>query len=302
MIPQHVQKVTFFAVVLPSDHPALSQHASQYNPYGNPADKFNTASVSPGRAPSSLSVKSPELVEALNKLDRNGLVTADVDLFVVYEGDRRQLAIRVQVIELAGKQVIHTDLLVAQITLPPHHRFPGMYKDTAEIKPLDAGECTKGDWMCRVGNWLKSFSGCSDKKRVGGGKPHGPGGRGHGGHHSGKHDPLHRHRFSRPRHGLRKFMISVVIPILIGAAAGVGIGILSVFIAEFVGGIIMRIRGRRNPGYTGINTNDTDVVDRKELVAETQDEEAEDEPLPVYQPMSFDAVPGYADKKDEDQQ
>lgn len=227
-------------------------------------------------------MKSPELLEALNKLERTGLVTADVDLFVVYEGDKRQLAIRVQVVELAGKQVSHKDLLIAQITLPQHHRFPGTYSETARIKTLEDGGCAAGDWKCRVGNWLKSLSGCG-KKGIFGGRPHPAGGRPGG--HPGAGGFNQRHRFhKRPGHGLRKFMISVVIPILIGAAAGVGIGILSVFIAELVGGIVMRIRGRRHtvPEYT-------EIVDTKE------DSEDAEEPLPAYQPMSFDAVPEYTD-------
>jgi UPF0716 family protein affecting phage T7 exclusion len=54
-----------------------------------------------------------------------------------------------------------------------------------------------------------------------------------------------------------KFIISVVIPVLIGAAAGVGIGILSVFVAEIVGGIILRVRGRRNAEYVEVDTKDS---------------------------------------------
>jgi UPF0716 family protein affecting phage T7 exclusion len=54
-----------------------------------------------------------------------------------------------------------------------------------------------------------------------------------------------------------KFIISVVIPVLIGAAAGVAIGILSVFVAEIVGGIILRVRGRRNAEYVEVDTKDS---------------------------------------------
>ena len=46
-----------------------------------------------------------------------------------------------------------------------------------------------------------------------------------------------------------RFIIHVVIPVVIGAAAGLGIGIVSVFIVEIVGGVIMRIRGRRAAEY-----------------------------------------------------
>jgi len=288
LVPQHVQKVTFFAAVLPPDHPVLS--SPHQNPHHNPHHNSNSPAVASGHGPSSLSVKSPDVVEALNKLDRNGLVTADVDLFVVYEGDKRQLAIRVQVVELAGKQVSHKDLLIAQITLPQHHRFPGTYSETARIKTLEDGGCVTGDWKCRVGNWLKSLSGCG-KKGIFGGRPH-PAGR-PGGGHPGAGGFNQRHRFhKRPGHGLRKFMISVVIPILIGAAAGVGIGVLSVFIAELVGGIVMRIRGRRSnaPEYI-------EIVDTKEPIEQVEEEDVE-EPLPVYQPMSFDAVPEYTDSEE----
>ena len=76
-----------------------------------------------------------------------------------------------------------------------------------------------------------------------------------------------------------RFIISVVIPVLIGAAAGVGIGILSVFIAEIVGGIIMKVRGRRCVQYVQIDEN----------------EDEEEEALPVYE--ESERVPDYTDEK-----
>jgi len=79
-----------------------------------------------------------------------------------------------------------------------------------------------------------------------------------------------------------KFIVSVVIPVLIGAAAGVGIGILSVFVAEIVGGIIMRVRGRRNAEYM--------QVDRKDSLDGHIEEE-----LPVYEEV--EETPVYSDEK-----
>jgi hypothetical protein len=50
-----------------------------------------------------------------------------------------------------------------------------------------------------------------------------------------------------------RFIIHVVVPVLIGVAAGVGVGIISVFVAEIVGGLLIRIRGRRaEPDYQEI--------------------------------------------------
>jgi hypothetical protein len=79
-----------------------------------------------------------------------------------------------------------------------------------------------------------------------------------------------------------KFIISVVIPVLIGAAAGVGIGILGVFVAEIVGGIIMRVRGRRHSEYV--------EVGRKDSLDGPLEEE-----LPVYEEV--DETPAYTDEK-----
>ena len=77
-----------------------------------------------------------------------------------------------------------------------------------------------------------------------------------------------------------RFIISVVVPVLIGAAAGVGIGIFSVFIAEIIGGLILRIRGRRAGEYV--------EIDRK-------DDDSDDEELPVYEEM--EEAPEYAEEK-----
>jgi hypothetical protein len=79
-----------------------------------------------------------------------------------------------------------------------------------------------------------------------------------------------------------KFIISVVIPVLIGAAAGVGIGILSVFVAEIVGGIILRVRGRRNAEYVEVDTKDS------------LDGQIEEE-LPVYEEVEETST--YSDEK-----
>jgi hypothetical protein len=171
----------------------------------------------------------------------------------MYEGDVRHLAIRVQVVEVQGKCVIHKDLLTAEIVLPQHPHKQGQ---------IDKTNCATGDWNCRFNAWLKSLT-CGNR---------------HSGFRDGKFDEYHRQRFHRPRHGFMRFIISVVIPIVIGAAAGVAIGILSIFVAEIVGGIILRVRGRRNAEYV--------EIDRKEAV---------DEELPVYEEV--DETPKYTDEK-----
>ena len=193
----------------------------------------------------------------MNKLERNGLVTADVDLLITYEGDVRNIAIRVQVVEVEGEEVIHKDLLTAQITLPQHHRtIDGQGHHHPHPHSPHGSECPERDWVCRAKAWMKSLTApCGTREGPRG--HHRPGGYHRGGQHG---DPggYHRHRFNHPRrHGFMKFIISVVIPVLIGAAAGVGIGILSVFVAEIVGGIILRVRARRNAEYVEVDTKDS---------------------------------------------
>lgn len=260
LIPQQIRKLTFLAAVIPPDHPSL------------PAPTECVGAI-----------KAPEVIDALNKLDRNGLVTADVDLQVTYEGDVRNIVIRVQVIEVEGQDVIHKDLLNAQITLPRHHRtVDGQdHRRPHPHSQLPYVSCAERDWVCRAKEWFKSLTApCGTRE--------GPRGHHRGGHHGGgpgreHHGGYHRHRFNHPRrHGFMKFIISVVIPVLIGAAAGVGIGILGVFVAEIVGGIIMRVRGRRHSEYV--------EVGRKDSLDGPLEEE-----LPVYEEV--DETPAYTDEK-----
>jgi len=254
LVPQRVRKLVLLAAVIPPNHPALP------------------AQQSVG------SVKAPEVLDALSKLDRTGLVTADVDLFIMYEGDVRQIGIRVQVTEVEGQGVIHKDLLTAQITVPrrPHPTLPqGAPHAHGYGQGHPAGpqpeQCQPSDWKCRFSNWLKSFAPqhkpCG---RPGGQFRHRP--EGHGGDY-------HRDRFHRPRHGFMRFIISVVIPVLIGAAAGVAIGIVSVFIAEILGGLLLRIRGRRQVEYVEVDLKDDEI----------------DDELPVYEPM--EEAPEYTEEK-----
>lgn len=219
----------------------------------------------------------------MSKLERTGLVTADVDLFITYEGDTRQVMIQVRVTEVEGCMVVHKDLLTAQIILPQHQKNIDGHKNDGPDSPppSQSANCGPSDWICRLTNWVNSLTPCGLRPL----RSEGPDGRrpdfrGDSHRHPGGN---HRHRFNRPRHGFMKFIISVVVPVLIGAAAGVGIGILSVFIAEFVGGVIMRIRGRRNARYT--------EIDRKD------DDEADDagEELPVYEELQ--ESPAYPEEK-----
>lgn len=216
----------------------------------------------------------------MNKLERNGLVTADVDLFITYEGDVRNIVIRVQVVEVEGQDVIHKDLLTAQITLPRHpHNIDGQGHHHHHPHSSHESTCAEGDWICRAKTWVKSLTApCGS--REGAREHHRPGGHHRGGPHN-DHGGYHRHRFNHPnRHRFMKFIISVVIPVLIGAAAGVGIGILSVFVAEIVGGIISRVRGRRTAEYVVVDTKDS------------WDEQIEEE-LPVYE----EETPTYSEEK-----
>lgn len=249
LIPQKVRKLNLLAAVIPPDHPVLSSSQEHV----------------------ATSVKSPELIDALNNLERNGLVTADVDLFIMYERDVRHIAIKVQVIEVEGEEVIHKDLLTAQITVP---RLVHGDKNHPQIAPgpLPETKCHSSDWKCRLSNWFKSFSGHGCRGR--------PASHRQGQEHR-RPGEYHRHRFHhRPRHGFMRFIISVVVPVLIGAAAGVGIGIISVFIAEIIGGLILRIRGRREGAeYVEIDRKDDDF----------------DEVLPVYEEM--EEAPEYTEEK-----
>ena len=279
LVPQRVRNLSLFAAVLPPNHPALSAGDT-----------------------GSAQVKSPDVVEALAKLDRNGLITADVDLFVTYNGDTRVLGLRVQVVQVEGKQVVHKDLLTALIATPRPPSLAHGHGHSHPAGPNDAhpsASCPSSDWKCRVSNWVKSLMG---HKPCAGGRYHGmrprPGTGVHGEQrrpdesfrgHGGNGD-YHRHRFHRPRRGFMRFVIHVVVPVLIGAAAGIAIGILSVFLVEIVGGIVMRIRGRARDGMEY-----HEITDAKEYVAGEEEEE-----LPVYE--ETERVPEYTDTDEKRQQ
>jgi hypothetical protein len=272
LVPQRVQKITFFAAVLSSDQ------------------------TLPGAEPGS--VTSPELIEALNKLDRTGLITADVDLSIAYEGDVRIILIHVQVLELEGCTVSAKDVLAVKLALPRIQDGMGRHHGGSHRPHPQQKVCDSGDWLCRVSNWFhslgKSHHGCKGKGRQGSKESgerhhhdHHDGEHKHGDEHSGEHGAdhanhggYHRHRFNRPHHGVMRFIIHVVIPVVIGAAAGVGIGILSVFVAEIVGGVIMRVRGRRTTEY--------EIVDK-------DDDAGFDDALPVYE--EGEMVPAYTEGK-----
>jgi predicted RNA methylase len=83
-----------------------------------------------------------------------------------------------------------------------------------------------------------------------------------------------------------RFIISVVIPVLIGAAVGVGIGILSVFIAEIAGGVIARIRGRRATEYVEVDVKGNDCDDYCAM---------EGDELPQY--VELPQAPAYIEEK-----
>jgi len=246
LIPQSIQKMTFFAAVIPSDHPTL-----------------------PGAEPGSIT--SPHLIEALHKLESTGLITADVDLSIAYEGDVRTILVHVQVLELEGCAVNNKDLLTVKLAVPgieggngPHHH-PRPQEKTCESR----------DWICRISNWFRSLV---KPHRCAGGKGRHPDWKDEEGYHN--HGGYHRHRFHPPRRGFMRFIIQVVIPVVIGGAAGLGIGIVSVFIVEIVGGVIMRIRGRRAAEYC-------EVVDK--------DDEVFEEALPAYE--EGEMVPTYTAEK-----
>jgi hypothetical protein len=263
LIPQRVRNLSLLAAVIPPNHPALS------------------ASANPESGPTSLSVKSPDVVEALAKLERNGMVTADVDLFVTYEGDLRLLAIRVRVLQVEGQVVTSRDTLTAIISTPQPAPSNHKYSHPNSPTEVDAGMCVEGDLKCKLTSWLKAlvWGGSCQKGVMAGGRPHfrhGHGKPGHHGHHGGWH---RHHKHKRPgRHGFMRFIIHVLVPVSIGAAAGVGVGVLSVLVAEIVGGLVMRLRGRASRQYDEIDTRDED-----------------EEQLPAYE--VGEAVPRYSDEK-----
>lgn len=258
LVPQVVSRLKFFAAVLPSDHPGL------------PSVEDNVA------------LSHPAEVEAFSKLQRNEMITANVDLFVMYEGDMRQIGVHVQVIEIEGKAVIHKDILTAQITVPriseaPHGHAqsrPASLPVTTEERPGPP----ESEWKSRLSAWLNMIH------------PHRPCNRGgrrparpqeeEEAHYRGHRGQYHRHRFSRPHHVFRRFVVTVLVPIFIGAAAGVAIGVVSVLIAEVIGGLIARVRGEQEPDYIEIDVKDDDESD---------------EDLPVYEELG--AAPEYRDEK-----
>jgi len=249
LIPQRIQKVTLFAAVIPSDHPTL-----------------------PGAEPGAIT--STHLIEALHRLESTGLITADVDLSIAYEGEFRNILVHVQVLELEGCAVNHKDLLTVKLAVPRIDGGMRHHQSHEHPRPSEK-TCESGDWICRVSNWFHSLI---KPHRCAGGKGRNPEFKDGEGHRT--HGGYHRHRFHRPRRGFMRFIIHVVIPVVIGAAAGLGIGIVSVFIAEIVGGVIMRIRGRRAAEYY-------EVVDK--------DDEEPEEALPVYE--EGEMAPAYTAEK-----
>jgi len=275
LIPQHVQKVTLLAAVVPPNHPAL------------PSSQLDVSEI-----------KSSEVVSALHNLERNGLVTADVDLLVANDGEMRRIVIQIRVVEVEGTAVYHKDLLTAELILPqrPAPKYdpqydpmghggmgkklpgPGHHLPMAE-GDRETPKCDASDWKCRLSAWMSQFT-PAHRRPCGGRRPgaHGrPSDDGERGPSSDVyHGDYHRNRFHRrPRYGIMRFILSVVVPIIIGAAAGVGIGILSVFIAEIVGGIIFRIRGgRREVEYVIVDGKDDELprYEEEEEIPEYTDE------------------------------
>jgi hypothetical protein len=245
LIPQKIRKVTVLAAVIPPNHPALPQ--SQ-----------DTGAV-----------KTPEVIEALSKLERNGMVTADVDLAIKHEGDQRHIQIQIQVVQVDNQSVVHKDVLIFNIIMPlPQSATPNIALPI-HSEANEGVKCAPHDWLCRASSAIKAIGGGCRRP----GAPFRQDGHHKGPH--GQHPHGHHRRPDRPRHRFTRFLLSVVIPVVIGAAAGVAIGILSVFVAEFVGGVIIKIRGRRNVEYREIDMKDD-----------------EDE-LPVYE----EQAPAYTDEK-----
>jgi hypothetical protein len=209
----------------------------------------------------------------------------------------RTILISVQVLELAGCTVSAKDVLAVKLALPRLEDAMGRHHGGHHHTHPQQNACASGDWLCRASNWFHSLGkprhGCKGKGRQS--KESGEHHRHHHHHHEegehkhgdGEHGTDHanhrggysRHRFNRPHHGVMRFIIHVVVPVVIGAAAGVGIGILSVFVAEIVGGVIMRVRGRRTE-YA--------IVDK-------DDDAGVDDALPVYE--EGETVPAYTEEK-----
>jgi hypothetical protein len=264
LIPQRVRKLSLLATVISPNEPGLP--------------------------PTIGAIEAPEVVSALKKLERNGLVTADVGLSVMYTDDTRDIIIRVRVVEVEGKVVIHKDLLLTRIALPLRSGHVADHNPIAGVHhPHPAGpahpstpKCSPSDWKCHISTLINSFTpGRGPCRRPGGERR--PPSRLDGkewdrqpeisdGHHRhlGHPGQYHRHRFNRPRHGFMRFVISVVIPVLIGAAVGVGIGILSVFVAEIAGGVIMRLRGRREQEYIIVQADEEDDLPKYVDVLEVE--------------------------------
>jgi len=248
LIPQRVRKLTLLAAVIPPGQPGVPPQIGY--------------------------VQSPEAVSALTKVERNGLVTADVGLAVEYKDNNREITIQVRVVEVEGQVVIHKDLLAARITVPQHLGHPNQGHVPHHAHPAGPAHppkktCTSSDWNCRLSSWLDSLVPRPCSRPAGGRRPgswlHHDGPEWDrrpefsGDRHHGNPGQYHRHRFHRPHHGFMRFIISVVIPVLIGAAVGVGIGILSVFVAEIAGGVISRIRRCRGTEYVAVKEKDDDL-------------------------------------------
>jgi hypothetical protein len=269
LIPQRVRKLSLLAAVISPNEPGLP--------------------VTIG------AIQAPEVVSALKKLERNGLVTADVGLSVMYTDNTRDIVIRVRVVEVEGKDVIHKDLLLTRVALPlrsghvvDHDHIVGVHHShpAGPGHPPPMPSCSPSDWKCHISTLINAVTpGRGPCRRPGHGGERHPPSRADGkewdrqpeisdGHHRHHGHPgqYHRHRFGlhRPRHGFMRFVISVVIPVIIGAAVGVGIGILSVFVAEIAGGVIMRLRGRREREYAIVEEDEGEELPKYVEVVEVE--------------------------------
>lgn len=109
--------------------------------------------------------------------------------------------------------------------------------------------------------------------------PHGPFGFGHGGWHHAEHDghPPPPPFMSRIKCALAKFAYMVLLPMIVGIAAGCTISGVGYVISM---GVVALYRGvfRKNK-EDDVEEGD---AEKKELLAETQQDEVEEEQLPVY--------------------
>jgi hypothetical protein len=205
------------------------------------------------------------------------------------EEDQLELIlVRLQVVEIAGKFVDGLESVLLKLLKTPS----GSLKigDLATAPTTNPGGKDCKTLVCKLKSiltgklsHLKPKKGCGSKAGAPKALPHGHGGHGseHGAHRHHRH-----HGLSRFLHVLKRVAFHVLIPVLIGIAAGFTASLIGIFVGQSVVYFWRTFyrRGRKGP-YSRVEQNETkaDEKDQEKSLLEHQD------PPPVYEDVIEDA-------------